>query len=364
VGVLVGLGIGHGVWTTTHAASATTPSPPNGFQAPGGNSAGSSGTGPASGSGGGSTHDLTGPAARVAGALVDVNVVLSYEDMEAEGTGIVLTPDGLVLTNNHVIAGATSITVHDIGNNRQYPAEVVGYDRARDVALIQMKGASGLQTASIGSSANLSVGQAVVGIGNAGGVGALSSAPGEITGLGKTIQAQDESTGTTETLTDLIQTNCDIQPGDSGGPLINSSGQVVGMDTAASVGYFIQVPGNQGFSIPIDAAMGIATDIRDNQATSGVHIGPTAFLGVQVETPASGSGALVHSVISGGAAAAAGIQADDVITALGGDPVNSPDNLTQLLIRYHPGDSVQVTWQDPNGGTHSAQVKLGSGPAQ
>ena len=310
---------------------------------------------------------LSGAAATVSNELVDIDTSLSYQNGEAAGTGIVLTSDGVILTNNHVISGATSIKATDIGNGQTYTATVIGYDRTHDVAVIKLQNASGLKTANIGDSNRVSVGQAVVGLGNAGGVGGTpSTAAGRVTALNQSITAQDESNGTSEKLTGLIQTDANIQPGDSGGALINGSGDVVGMDTAASTGFSFQTQGNQGFAIPINSAISIANQIRGGKASNTVHIGATAFLGVEVDTSASAAntqGAAISGAIPNGPAAAAGIGQGDVITSLGGSTVDSPTTLTNLISRYHPGDKVQVQWTDASGGAHSTTVTLANGPA-
>lgn len=371
VAVLVGLGIGHGVWNSGRSNTIVPQNPSSGNNGNGGNNGGfnfnplpggngSNGTGSSSG-------PLSGVAATAANALVDIDTTLSYQNGEAAGTGIVLSPDGYVLTNNHVISGATSISATDIGNGRKYTAKVVGYDRTHDVAVIKLQSASGLQTATLGDSSRVSVGDQVVGLGNAGGVGGTpSSAAGQVTDLRQSIKAQDESNGTTEQLTGLIETNCNIQPGDSGGALINRSGQVVGMNTAASTGFSFETQGNQGFAIPINQALSISKDIRSGQASSTVHIGDTAFLGVEVDVSsqaAGTSGAVIKDTLPGGAAAAAGITGGSVITSLGGSSVDSPSTLTNLISRYHPGDKVSVSWTDPNGQNHTASVTLANGPA-
>jgi S1-C subfamily serine protease len=332
---------------------------------PGGNASGPT-VNPFGGSSGGSgaPQDTSSIVAKVSPALVDINTSLTFQHGQAAGTGIVLTPDGVVLTNNHVISGATSISVTDIGNSKTYPADVVGYDRTHDIAVIKLRGASGLQTAVIANSDRVSVGDAVVGIGNAGGVGGTpSSAPGLVTALNQSITANDDSNGTTEQLTGLIQTNANIQPGDSGGALANSKGQVIGIDTAASAGFSFQTQGNQGFAIPINQADTIATQIRNGQPGATLHIGSTAFLGVLVDTTASASGATLSGVVSGGPASQAGLQSGDTIVTLGGKPVDNPNTLTALIGQYHPGDRVSVGWVDPSGQSHQSSVQLGTGPA-
>ncbi len=380
VGLLVGLGIGHGVWTSKVNQSALGQSPSSNSGGTGssggtGNS-GSSGNstnpfsgGSAFGGGTGSSNPpLSGVAARAANSLVDIDTQLSYQQAAAAGTGIVLTSNGFVLTNNHVIEGETSMHAVDIANGKTYQADVVGYDRTQDVAVIKLVGASGLTVASIGNSASVQVGDSVIGLGNAGGIGGTpSSAPGQVTALGQSISAQDAGNGTTEKLSNLIQTNAAIQPGDSGGALVNSSGQVIGMDTAASTGFSFQTQGNEGFAIPINEAISIAKQIRAGQASANVHIGATAFLGVEVSTSSAASptsGAVVAGVIANGTAAAAGIVANDVITSLNGSTVTSPASLTNLISQLHPGDKISLGWTTASGQSHTATVTLASGPPQ
>jgi S1-C subfamily serine protease len=299
-----------------------------------------------------------------------VDVVSTLSDGEAAGTGIVLSSSGEVLTNNHVIDGATSIAVTDIGNGQTYQASVVGYSSGKDVAVLKLAGASGLTTASIGDSSKVSVSDKVVAVGNAGGKGGTPSvASGQVTGLNKQITAEDAGSGTSETLTGVLQDNADIQPGDSGGPLLNTSGQVIGMDTAASSAETTSAAGQsaavQAFAIPINEAVSIASQIESGQASASVHIGTTAFLGVEVsaEGSASGDGAQILGVVQGDAAANAGITGGDVITSVGGTAVTSANGLRDALTTYKPGDQVTVTWQNQDGGTQSASVTLSSGPA-
>jgi S1-C subfamily serine protease len=310
--------------------------------------------------------------------LVDVVSTLGYQQAQAAGTGIVLTSSGEVLTNNHVIEGATSISVTDIGNGHTYQAKVVGYDQTRDVAVLQLQGASGLGTVSLGNSDTAAVGQSVVAIGNAGGVGGTPSvATGTITALDQSITASDQGSGTSEQLTGLIQDNADIQPGDSGGPLLNSSGQVIGIDTAASsaTGFQFQTQQNQApqaFAIPVNEALSIARQIEAGDTSSTVHIGATGFLGVEVASASNasadgvqaGSGAAVAGVLSGSAAQNSGMVTGDVITSVGGRPVSSPSALQAAMEQYHPGDRVTIGWTAQSGQAQSATVTLATGPAQ
>jgi len=309
---------------------------------------------------------------------VDVNITVDYGKARGAGTGMVLTPDGEVLTNNHVVNGATSISVTDVGNGKTYRAHVVGYDVSKDVAVLQLSGASNLQTVTIERSPNVSVGTQVVGIGNAGGTGGTPSyAGGTVTGTGQSITAADDLSGTSERLTGMIETNANIQAGDSGGPLVNTAGRVIGMNTAGSQNsQFTSQQAGAAFAIPINVATGIATQILDGHSTGSVHVGPTAFLGVQIGqstsgpsgfgnggTPASGSGAPIAGVVSGGPAAKAGLAAGDVITSVDGHPVTSQSSLRHVMVNdVTPGQSVTVGYTASSGQQHSVTVVLGTGP--
>jgi S1-C subfamily serine protease len=237
--------------------------------------------------------------------------------------------------------------------------------------VIQMQGASGLPTADLGNSSTVKVGDKVVAIGNAGGQdGTPSVATGRVTGLDQSITASDESSGTAENLSGLIRTNADIQAGDSGGPLLNSAGQVIGIDTAASTGS-VQLNSStttQAFTIPINEALSIAHQIEAGTASATVHIGATGLLGVQIASAAQQlgnpvAGAQIEGVQSGSGAENAGLAAGDVITSVGGHTVSSASDVRSALNGYHPGDKVSVSWTDQSGQSQSATVVLGSGPA-
>jgi S1-C subfamily serine protease len=307
-------------------------------------------------------------ASRIDDTLVDVNSTFGYQGASGAGTGIVLTSNGEVLTNNHVIDGATSISVTDVGNGQTYSATVVGYDKSDDVAVLQLQGASGLATARIGSSAGAAVGQQVTAVGNAGGVGGTpTSASGTITALRQAITASDELDGTTEQLSNLIETDADVQPGDSGGALVNSAGEVIGMNTAASQGYSLQSTASQGYAIPIDQALRIARQIESGKASPTVHVGSTGFLGVLASGSGSvlgsgSTGAVVGEVVPGAAAAQAGIVAGDLITSVDGHAVGSATALSRLLAAEHAGSRVRIGWTDSSGQAHTSTVELGSGP--
>ena len=293
--------------------------------------------------------------------IVDVTTNLAYENGAAAGTGMTLTSSGEVLTNNHVIRGATTIRVTDPSTGRRYTATVVGYSVASDVAVLRLAGASRLPTVSLGDSSSLKVGQRVTAVGNAGGRGGTpSSVSGSVTGLGRTIVASDGQ-GLQEQLVGLIRTDAAIRPGDSGGPLLDAAGRVIGMDTAASAGFFFQ-SSSEGYAIPINRALALAKQIVAGRGSATVHIGSTPFLGVRVEP--AGSGASVVSVVSGSPADRAGIVAGDTIVALDGRLIPSYDALSTLVLRHHAGDTVAVRWIDQFGTTQSASVRTAVGPPQ
>ncbi|MGW4246787.1 S1C family serine protease [Nocardia sp. NPDC004722] len=304
--------------------------------------------------------DLDSAAQSVVPGIVDVNTELGLQNGEGAGTGIVLSSDGIVLTNNHVVEGATKISVTDLGNGQTYDAVVLGFDRSEDMAVIKLTGASGLQTAPLGDSDKVGVGDAVVGVGNAGGRGTPTAAAGKVTGLNQAITASDDSTGSSEQLTGLIQIAANIEPGDSGGPLVNSAGQVIGMDTAASKGFRFNNGGGQGFAIPINKALTVAKKIQAGQSSDVIHIGDTAFIGVSVTSTAGG--AQIRGVVQGGPADQLGLQARDTITAVDSHTITSATDLTATMDQHHPGDTVTLKWIDPTGQNQSAQVQLAKGP--
>jgi len=270
------------------------------------------------------------------------------------------------------------------------------------VALIQLKGATGLRAVSVGNSAQVTVGTRVLAIGNEDGQGGPPTiAPGTINALNRTITAGDEGSGVSETLHNMLQTNAKIQPGDSGGPLANAAGQVIGIDTAAgSTGQGTSVT---GFAIPINSALDIARQIVAGHASSTVQIGLPGFLGVLVApsgssspqtqaqqqlqagattgrsrhcvtsdasaaVPASiapaSSGALVEGALCGTSAASNGLAAGDVITSVGGQAVTSPNALTGIMAKHLPATAVSVTWVDTNGKKHTSSLTLGTAPAR
>jgi len=338
---------------------------------------------------------------KVEPGVVIIRTALQYNSEAAAGTGMVINADGLVLTNNHVIEGSTKITATVASAGRTYRATVVGYDKTGDIALIQLQKASGLTTVPVGNSSSVRIGKAVVAMGNAEGRGTITAAPGHVTGLDQTITASDKGSSTSsEVLHGMIQTNAGIVPGDSGGPLASSAG-VIGMDTAGNNAGYQQA--STGFAIPINTALSVARQIAAGHASSAITIGYPPFMGIflgsgSAKSPqaqarqqgqgASGSGsppacsasnadltvpsliapvssgALIDGTICGSPAAKAGMTGGAVITAVNGRPVGSPDDLASILSRFHPGDTISVTWVSPSGQRTTSSLHLTAGPPQ
>jgi len=287
-------------------------------------------------------------------SIVLINTVLAYEGAQAAGTGIILREDGEILTNNHVIDGATSITVTVVTTGESYAATVAGTDATADIAVLRLHGVSGLATASVDASSTVAIGDAVTGVGNAGGSGALTAASGTVTGLDQTITTQSEAGSGAETLAGLIQVDADIESGDSGGPLYDDDGEVIGIDTAASTGSAAVT----GYAIGIRDALSVVDDIESGTESDTITIGNPAFLGVAVS-----SSAVVLGVADGTPADGAGIVVGDTVTAIDGTAVTSAPDLTSVLAGRDPGASVTVAWRDASGVTREATVTLVAGPA-
>jgi S1-C subfamily serine protease len=352
-------------------------------------------------------------AAKVEPGVVDVTSSLRYTGQVFEGTGIVLSPGGLVLTNNHVVNGATRLTVTMVSSGRQYPAQVVGTDATQDVALIRLVGASGLKTVQVGNSDRVVIGTRVVALGNAGGAGGTPRVTsGSITAIGRTITASDPGANTSETLHNMLQTNAPIAEGDSGGPLSNGAGQVIGMDTAANT-QSLGGPGtSEGFAIPINRALAIAHQMAAGHGSATIRIGWPAFMGVAVASSAgngagaantprqqwqqlnsealqaggginssgsclvsdsgnpvpgriapASSGTLIAGVFCNAPAHRAGLGGGDVIQSVDGRAVTAPVSLSRVLARFHPGQQVSVTWMDTAGQRHTTPLTRIAGPA-
>jgi S1-C subfamily serine protease len=315
-------------------------------------------------------------------AIVDIDTdvasMASQGQEQAAGTGMIITSSGEVLTNNHVIEQATHITISIQGHTGTYGASVIAVDPSKDVALLQIEGYSGaLPTVSLGDSASVAVGAPVVAIGNALGLGAQpTTVTGIVSALDRTITASDATSSSTETLHGLLETDAPIQPGDSGGPLIDAHGQVIGMDTAALSS--VDSGATLGFAIPIDEARTIVQHMERAQAVDGVVLGERPFLGVFEAgsgvsgsgglslgggTPTSVRGVVVEDVAIGGPAQAAGIEAGDTITRIDATPTPTPTALEKALDAHGIGAQVTVTYVDAAGTAQTVDVTLAGIPS-
>jgi putative serine protease PepD len=281
-----------------------------------------------------------------------------------EGSGIILTADGLIMTNAHVVAAAdagpagqgdvhTTVTFAD---GRTTPFTIVAADPTSDVAVVRAQGISGLTPTTLGTSRNLRVGQQVMAVGSPLGLDGTVTT-GIISALDRPVSTVTDS-ATQPTALDAIQTDAPMNPGNSGGPLFNMNGQVIGMNSAiASIG---ASPGAQsgsiglGFAIPVDQAKRVADELIATGKAS--H----ASLGVQVADTASPAGARIVGVTNGGAAAAAGLPVDAVITKVGDQVIDSTNALTAAVQSHAPADTVSVNYVIPSGDTRTAQVTLGT----
>lgn len=340
-------------------------------------------SGSSSGSASGSI-DVDGIAESASPAVVNIQTTLE-DGNQAAGSGMVITEDGIVLTNNHVIEGAAKIRVEIGVTGETYTAEVLGYDIADDVAVLQLVDASNMETVSIGDPSEVQVNDPIVAIGNAQGrFGAPTVVSGFVSDVSETIQAGDGGTDT-ETLRDMIEVRAEIVSGDSGGPLFNAAGEVIGINSAAEIsggGRFGFGPGSGsssggvGYAIPIDRALGISEQISNGDESNGVYVGSQrALLGVGLEASGAqgspsfgfeggpvGSGAVVAEVQPGGAADDAGIEPGATIVAVDGNDVASASELRDVMETLHPGDEIRVDWIDGSGNQQRATVELGAGP--
>lgn len=347
---------------------------------------------------------------KVEPGMVIINSTIQYQSEAGAGTGMVINSDGLVLTNNHVIEDSTKLTATVVATGKTYPATVLGYDTTGDIALIKLQGAPALKTVPVGDSSTVRTGTAVVALGNAEGQGTILPAAGTITGVNQTITASDQGgTIASETLHGMFETNANIVSGDSGGPLSNAAGQVIGMDTAGQSVSFGQQASPTGFAIPINRALAVASQIAAGHASSTISIGYPPFIGIYIAQGTSSnpqvqaqqqaesegnpfgglggfggylpscytsnaglqipsqiapvsSGTLVDGVICGSPAAAAGMTGGTVITAVDGKTVGAPNQLQRILATFRPGDTATITWVNLNGQKTTSTLHLTAGP--
>jgi len=367
----------------------------------------------------GGTGATGGSLTKVGQGIVIINTTLQYSSERAAGTGMVINAaDGLVLTNNHVIESSTKITATVPSLGKTFKATVVGYDVTGDIALIKLQDFSGLHAVPLGDSSKVKTGDSVTAMGNAEGRNQIATASGSITGVNRTIKANDQGgVVSSETLHGMFQTDAGIVSGDSGGPLVSASGQVIGMDTA---GNDVRYPDQQaaaGFAIPINTALSVARQIAHGQASDTISIGYPPFIGIYVgpgtssdpqeqaseqsqrndngfggfggngfggngssdgnsqscysndsnlPVPSSvapvNTGTLVVGTICGGPAAAAGLTAGSVITSVNGTAIGAPSTVHNALSKFRPGDTVSLTWVTPSGQHKTANMTLTEGP--
>ena len=299
--------------------------------------------------------DVAGVVAKVGPAVVSIQA--RYDGRlraSGAGTGVILSPEGEVLTNAHVVEGATTVRVTLAGEAQARTAEVVGTDVAADLALLRIPGARGLPSAELGRSADVAVGDDVVAIGNA---LALRGGPtvtrGIVSALGRSLETE------AGVMTGLIQTDASISSGNSGGPLVNAAGQVIGINTAVAASRAGTAAENIGFAIAVDQALPVVERLRGNQ-----EVRTTGYLGVSSDDPSDGSrGATVMSVSPGSPAAEAGIRAGDLITHVGDEAVDGAAALAAAVRRHQPGDRVSVRLLR-HGSEMVVQATLAAAPAR
>lgn len=272
---------------------------------------------------------------------------------EAAGTGLVLDADGTVVTNYHVVEGATAVQVTVATTGETYDAEVLGADPGADVAVLRLDGASDLAVVALDDD-GVTLDEAVTAVGNAEGQGYLSASPGTVTGLEESITTSAEGLVAGEDLIGLVETDAYVVGGYSGGALLDADGEVVGITTAASS----SLAAVESYAVPVEDALAVVAQVEAGDESGSVRIGPAAYLGVAVD------GSLqVASVEVGGAAAEAGIAAGATLLAVDGVTVADLDSLAAVLDGPEPGDEVTVRWTDATGQTHRASVTLGASPA-
>lgn len=285
-----------------------------------------------------------------------------YGSGQAAGTGIIVSKDGYVMTNNHVLEGATSVSIVDSEGELYENVTIIGRDPLNDIAFLKIKSDTEFTPAAIGNSATIRTGQQVVAIGNALGQYSNTVTSGIISGTGRPITAATTG-GDTESLTDLIQTDASINPGNSGGPLVNMAGQVIGINTA-----IVEDANGIGFAIPVNATKGILAGVLETGKVSRAYLGVN-YLTITPDVAREynldvNNGAYVYAdgtanpIVSGSPAAAAGLQKGDIITKINSETIGKAGSLSSILGEYRPGDKITVTYLR-DGNERTTTVTLG-----
>lgn len=305
-------------------------------------------------------------AARYDSAIVDIHTVL--DGGAGAGSGIIIDADGTIVTNYHVVENARSIEVTVSNSSETYDATLVGADETHDIAVLQAEDADGLETVTVGDSDEVDVGDRVVAIGNASdAAGDPTVTEGAVAALAQTISVQSDY-GDVDQLSDLIQTTAQLEPGNSGGPLFDATGAVIGINAAANVDRFGDVASAEGYSIPIDTVMDVVEQIESGESSETVRVGARGYLGVVLEAsarvgPSRGTaGVLVGGVEDGSAADEAGIVSGDRIVAIDDQDVTSSTDVSDAISTKEPGDEITVSWLDQSGEQHQATIELGTSP--
>jgi putative serine protease PepD len=273
-------------------------------------------------------------------------------EADGAGTGIIISSDGYVVTNAHVVNGASNIKVTLPANGGTHDATIVGMDTTKDLAVIKISGVSGLTAATFANSDTVQVGDSVIAVGNALGYGGSPTVTeGIISAKGRSLQDSEDN------LTGLLQTDAAINPGNSGGPLVDTNGDVVGINVAVATGTSSEPAQNIGFTIPSNTVVQAIPDLKAGKSSSGGSSQSTAYLGVEIADAQNGAG--IVAVQSGSPAAQAGLQANDIITKFNSTTITDSSDLQQAVRAQKPGDTVTLT-VDRNGNTMTVKVTLGT----
>jgi S1-C subfamily serine protease len=268
--------------------------------------------------------------------------------LQGAGTGMIVSTDGYVMTNNHVIDNARDVVVVDSNGEEYDDVTIIGRDPLNDVAFLKINAdGTEFKPVTLGNSSTLRIGQQVVAIGNALGQYSNTVTSGIVSGVGRPVTA-DAGNGETESLTDLIQTDASINPGNSGGPLLNAAGQVIGINTAIA-----EDANGIGFSIPINSTKGILAGVLETGKVSRAFLG-VSYLDITSDVAREydltvKAGAFVNktggsAVSAGSPADKAGLKDDDVITKVNDDTIGKAGGLSSIIGQYKPGDKVTITY--------------------